>query len=226
MARIVAVTGTDTGVGKTFVSVALARAIQAQGPRVVAIKPIETGCGALVADNEDGVRLGRATNQMDPTHALIRMRSPVTPALAAHRENVQLDLPSLAATTLRYGTQSDWLLIEGAGGLLSPLTMKESFVDFIQRLDVAGQRVIWILVAQDRLGTLHVTRATLEAMRTRAIEPAAIVLSSPELADDSTGTNLGMLEILEPQLPKFVLPRCEDVDAVRALEKLASTLVR
>src|SRR5688500_7646315 len=95
--RFVVVTGTDTGVGKTVVTAGLARALVQAGRRTVAIKPVESGCaGAAAGAEEDGVVLAAATGQAAPREALIRLRDAVTPALAAEREGVAIEIEALA----------------------------------------------------------------------------------------------------------------------------------
>src|SRR5262245_56361149 len=79
--RIVVVAGTDTNIGKTYVTCALARLL-----RATAIKLIETG------SDEDGIALSNATKQSKPTRALLRLRDPLAPAVAADREGVTIDL--------------------------------------------------------------------------------------------------------------------------------------
>src|SRR5687768_15575546 len=93
--RFLVVTGTDTGVGKTLVTAGLALALTRAGRRVVAIKPLESGCGDS-PELEDGATLARATGQARPRQALVRLGAPLAPALAAEREGVALDVDSLA----------------------------------------------------------------------------------------------------------------------------------
>src|SRR5688572_7236834 len=89
----VVITGTDTGVGKTVVAVGLARALAAAGRAVLAVKPVESGCGEPFArEDEDGVVLALATGQAKPKAALVRLRAPVTPALAAEHEKTPIDV--------------------------------------------------------------------------------------------------------------------------------------
>ena len=94
MTRYVIVTATDTGVGKTFVTEALAR-LWSRDRRVVAIKPFESGIAE--GSGGDGERLARATGQVAPTRALVRLRAPLTPALAADREGVTIDFDRIAS---------------------------------------------------------------------------------------------------------------------------------
>jgi dethiobiotin synthetase len=115
------VTGTGIRVGKTRVAGALARMLTAAGRRVVAIKPVETGCGNATAAEEDGARLAAATGQAAPREALFRFTAPLVPALAAEREDAAIDLDALVLRIEELRADADVLLLEGAGGLLSPI---------------------------------------------------------------------------------------------------------
>src|SRR5262249_36536399 len=151
----VVVSGTDTGVGKTFVSVALARAFVAAGRRTVAIKPLESGCSDDSCAGEDGAVLAAATGQAAPPQALVRLRAPLTPALAAEREGVEVNVARLVAEIRALAASADVALVEGAGGVLSPLSWTGDITDIAKDLDA---RVL--LVASDRLGTIHQVHAT------------------------------------------------------------------
>src|SRR6185436_1437495 len=100
------VAGTDTGVGKTWVCAALARALVERGLRVTAVKPVESGCGETVGPEEDGVVLAEATGQERPREALLRLRAPVAPPVAADLEGVEVRLHPLVERIRGYGETS------------------------------------------------------------------------------------------------------------------------
>ncbi len=189
MARFVVVTGTDTGVGKTVVTAGLARALTLSGRRVVAIKPMESGCapGPAGAD-EDGRVLAQATDQAAPREALVRLPEPLTPALAAERAGVAVDLGELARSIVELGAAADVVLVEGAGGLLSPLSWTEDVTHLAHRLDASV-----LVVGADRLGTLNHVHLTVQCLLDTWLLPIGIVLSAPAVSDASTGTNAGAL---------------------------------
>src|SRR5262245_13552878 len=101
--KYIVIAGTDTGVGKTRVATGLAVALASRGARVVAVKPIESGCGDEPSPAEDGVALAEATGQSEPRAALLRLRTPVAPPVAADLEGVSIDLAALVSRTRRYG---------------------------------------------------------------------------------------------------------------------------
>ncbi len=182
MPLLVLVTGTDTGVGKTHVTCGLARVLVARGLRVLAVKPLETGAAA---GSGDGERLAEATGQREPRTALMHLRDPLTPALAADREGVTIDLDALSERIGHLASGHDVVLVEGAGGVLSPLTWSDDATTLGRRL--GADRVL--LVAGDRLGTISAVHTAAIALAAAGLAPAVIALSAPETPDLSTGTN-------------------------------------
>ena len=112
------ITGTDTGVGKTWVGRALSHALVAAGRRVLAVKPVETGCDSAGSHLEDGALLAAATGQAEPRAALFRFADPVAPALAAERAGDAIDLDALVLQIEGLSQGAEVLLVEGAGGVL------------------------------------------------------------------------------------------------------------
>src|SRR5512141_2177053 len=123
------IVGTDTGVGKTWITCALAQALKDAGQRVVAVKPIETDCLDPPRVDEDGIRLAAATGQAGPKRALVRLPGQVAPAIAADQAGVTIDYDDLVARIRALATPETLLLVEGAGGLLSPLTWTDNHLD-------------------------------------------------------------------------------------------------
>lgn len=187
MTQFVLVTGTNTGVGKTWLACALAKELGAS-MRVVAIKPIETGGG------DDGVMLAKATGQDAPKRALIELREPLTPALAADREGVTLEFDAIMRQIREAAKDADVAIVEGAGGLLSPLTWDSDATTLARSLDAKV-----VLVASDALGTISAVHTA-----SACFPPFVIALVAPEERDASTGTNadalrrrLGSVRIVE-----------------------------
>lgn len=187
MARFLVVTATNTGVGKTLVSAGLARALAARGERVLAIKPFETG---LVEDEKgDGEALAEATGQAQPRRALVRLREPLTPALAAERQGVSVDVEQVVARIRALSVNADTVIVEGAGGVLSPITWTADITTLARALGTAEV----ILVAADELGTLSLTHTAVFYLAQLGLEPSTIILSEPARRDLSTGTNAAVL---------------------------------
>ena len=170
------VTGTDTGVGKTTISCALLAAARARGLTVDAVKPVETGCasderGRLRA--ADAIALASAAGYGEP-RALETFAAPLAPSVAAELEGRSVDLAVIDAGIQAVRSRKlDFLLVEGAGGLLVPLT---------DELDMAGLALRLCLpllvVARDSLGTINHTLLTLEVARHRGLAVAGVILSA------------------------------------------------
>jgi len=146
------ITGTDTGVGKTVFSAALADALDA-----CYWKPIQSGLHEET-DSETVLRLGRIPSQRILREAW-RLKTPVSP----HR-SAEIDKVALAPRALEPPKMNCPLIIEGAGGLLVPLTRHETFADIFARWQLPV-----ILCARTGLGTINHTLLSLEAMRRRRI---------------------------------------------------------
>jgi len=205
------VTGTGTDIGKTYVASALIRALKAQGVPVDAFKPVVSGFDPRDAATSDPARLAAALG--DPGAVLRiaprRYRAPLAPNVAARLEGQTLVLDDMVidavarAAELRDGL----LLVEGAGGVMSPLTDDETNLDMIAAL---GAPVL--LVAGSYLGAISHVLTALAALRTAGAEVAAVVMSESLDAPDLAQT----AETLTPFLngaPLFLAPRGETWDA-------------
>lgn len=170
------VTGTDTSVGKTFISAGLAQALHAQGVVVAARKPIEQRCkrtgGALYPT--DGLALAEAAGRRESIDIVTpyRMAGVIEPGHTAQAESGAVDLQALI-DAVKAGPYPDaFRLVEGAGGFLSPLSIDGSNADLAQAL---GFPVV--VVAADRSGCVNHVRLTVEAIRNRGLTCAAVVVN-------------------------------------------------
>jgi dethiobiotin synthetase len=210
--RIVFVSGTDSGVGKTWVGCALARALVQAGHSVVAIKVVETGTELNPSASEDGVQLAAATGQRSPRHALYRFRTPVAPAVAAELEGAdKLDFDSVVSDVERVARGTEITLVETAGGLLAPLAWDWNVVDLAEAL---GASVL--VAAANRLGTINHTLLTLSSLELGGILAAGVVLSAPEVPDVSMATNRDAIVRLSGLDRVLEVPRTSDPAAAAA----------
>lgn len=157
------VTGTDTGVGKTVVTCAIARQWRLQGRAFVVRKPVSTG------GNEDARLLAEASGQPAEEITPLVFREPAAPPVAAACEGRLLRLGHVMAACEPRGGP---LLVEGVGGLLCPLTEDETVADLALLL-----RLPLVVVARRSLGTLNHTLLTLEVARARGLPVAGVVVS-------------------------------------------------
>lgn len=197
---LVFVTGTDTGIGKTWVTCRLAAALRERGTRVRAIKLLETGTEPDPHPDEDGVRLAQAAGQETPGAALRRYRAPLTPADAAQLEGTTVELAPLEAEMIRIACEAECTLVEGAGGLLAPLNHRRTL------LDVARRHAASVLVvAADRLGTLNHTLLTLSMLDFSGVRCAGVVMNrlpdADPARDPSIGRNAATLHAVRPATP-------------------------
>ena len=174
------VTGTDTGVGKTVVTAALAAS--ADGC-VAVLKPAQTG---VTADEPGDLQQVERLTGLDDLHEGIRLLEPLAPTTAGRRQGVAL--PSVddhAKTIEKLAVDRDLVLVEGAGGLLVGLDDDgNDLADLAARLDVP---FAFVVVARAGLGTLNHTGLTVEALRARGLPIAGLVIGSwpaePDLAE-------------------------------------------
>jgi dethiobiotin synthetase len=186
--RRVFVTGTDTGVGKTWVSCALAKAWALQGRRVGVFKPAESGEGG------DAAALLRAARCPLPLD-LVRpyaFKRPLAPAVAAAEEGKRVSLAGLKLCFRQIDAASDRVVVEGAGGLLVP---------YGPRLDGAALakalRLPVLIIARAKLGTINHSLLTVEAARQRGLRVLGVVLNGPhERKDPSIPLNAAVIRRL------------------------------
>lgn len=188
------VTGTDTGVGKTFVSVLIAEQLRAEGVRVGAYKPACSG--AIEAPSgptwEDVEALHAATGGAFARERICPQPflAPLAPPVAARQEGKAVD-PALLRTGARWWSgQCDFLLVEGAGGLLCPLTEEETFADLAADLGLP-----LLVVARATLGTINHTLLTTEAAQRRGLRVAGVVLNEVTAGEDRAGAATNAAEI-------------------------------
>jgi dethiobiotin synthetase len=205
------ITGTDIGVGKTWVACALARALRDTGKSVVAIKPLETGCSGQPGKGEDGVRLARATGQMQPAHSILRLPEPIAPVLASERAGAEIDFDALVLKIERFADEVEFAIIEGAGGLLTPVTWEWNMADVARALGAGA-----LVVAADRRGTINHSLLTLSALELAGIACAGVVLTLSEPKDASSGANGAAIARLSGIERVITLPRVGDDRAAAA----------
>jgi len=229
------ITGTDTEIGKTVVSCALGALARVRGLRRAVMKPIETGVFARTrvdgpSVRSDAERLRAAAAVHDPIDLIrpIAMVEPLAPMVAARRAGLTLDLDRLDRAFTTLATERDVIIVEGAGGLLVPITPTVHFGHLFARWQCE-----LVVVAGNRLGVINHTLLTVQAAEAMGIRVRAVVLTSLTGRDASVSeaTNFDALTSLLPQLTCYRLPwvdRWEDPDALAAAAEgsgLAALLV-
>lgn len=168
------VTGTDTGIGKTFVTCALLRGAAARGLRAVGMKPVAAGADCMAGRliNEDTARLMSAANFKAEESLITQycLQAPIAPHLAAHDEGVAIDFARIGAALEQLEAQADRVFVEGAGGLLVPLGLDRDYADLALALKLPV-----ILVVGMRLGCINHALLSVAALQARGLHLAGWV---------------------------------------------------
>ncbi|MFN2374924.1 MAG: dethiobiotin synthase [Candidatus Binatia bacterium] len=173
-ARGIFVTGTDTGAGKTLVSCAILAALKRRGLRVAACKPVETGCpekdGTRVG--EDCERLAAATGQLPGAVAACLLSAPAAPMVAAEAEGFHIRRHVLLDHFAVTARDTDFVLVESAGGLMVPVA------DGYTTRDLAADLALPVLcVVASRLGCINHALLTIEVLRSSGLTTAGFVMN-------------------------------------------------
>ena len=217
------ITATGTGVGKTWLSSALATACVQRGKRIAAIKPIETG---VDPDPVDALCLARACGDLSFATApgLYRAKEPLAPYAIEKRGGPSVGpLRALSKRVRELASGADFAIVEGVGGVLVPLDRKHTIADFAALLDLQT-----VLVARNALGVLSYTLTAVEALRKRNVSVHAIVLNQVDRTNEddlSRSSNAEVLADYFPRIPILRAPHAQGpADLVDAASRLLNTL--
>lgn len=194
MLRGLFITGTDTGVGKTVTAAALMHRYRAAAP-LRYWKPIQTG---IEEDDDTAVvrDLGGCAEQ-EIFDQGVRLPRPVSPHLAARLHGSAIDVESMIQLVAGEPPQTRWI-VEGAGGVLVPLNGNEKMIDLMARLGLPA-----VVVARSSLGTINHTLLTLEALRSRALVVAGVVMvGEPNPENRAAIEEFGNVTVLA-EMPRF-----------------------
>jgi dethiobiotin synthetase len=190
-------TGTDTGVGKTFVTACVARLLRDQGHGVAVCKPVATGARRIGGtwESDDTAELAVAAGETDRRAVTPWVfPDPVAPPVAARQCGAVLNLADLAAAVRRRARPGVAVLVEGVGGLLCPLTEDATVADLAADLGLPV-----VVVARRSLGTLNHTLLTVEVARRRGLPIAGVVVNETTPPEGlAEATNVAELRRLLP----------------------------
>ena len=209
------IAGTDTEIGKTFVTCTLLHAVRAKGLTALGMKPVAAGAEMVKGEfiNEDAARL-RAAGSFDPGLALLNpycLKSPIAPHIAAAEEGVAIDPAPILAAFAKLQAQAELVLVEGVGGFRVPLGKGYDTADLARDLALPV-----ILVVGMRLGCINHALLTAEAIQARGLQLAGWVANQVDPAMLRFEQNL---EALTERLPAPLLgvtPFQADGDAAGA----------
>lgn len=218
------VTGTDTGVGKTVVAAAIAMFLKSRGVDVGVMKPVTSGGidsdGRLVSEDSALLKLASGCTDRDEEVAPYVFRRPIAPSEAARADGVTVSYERIRGAFDRLSASHEFLIVEGAGGLLVPLADDLLVADLAQRLDLP-----LIIVARPDLGTINHTLMTCECARSRGIDILGIIINGqPEQPGEAESYAPRLIERLSGVPLLGVLPRISAAAEVQIVEKLAAEI--
>jgi len=190
------ITGTDTGVGKTAVACGFARVFADAGLKVGVLKPVETGCrreGCRLIPR-DGLELIKASGTDQAVESVVPycLEAPLAPLSAAREAGVELRLERIFQILDRMPGECEFIIVEGAGGLMVPVREHFFFIDLIKASELPC-----LIVAANRLGVINHTLLSIQALHDRGIAVLGVVLNQlTREADPSCASNAEMISRL------------------------------
>jgi dethiobiotin synthetase len=218
--RGIFVTGTDTGVGKTIVAATLARLLRMNGISVGVMKPVTSGCreenNSLVSD--DALLLCQASGiAVSDDVAPYRLREALAPSDAARIDGVRIDFPAIKASFDRLASTYEYVIVEGAGGLMVPLSGGLLVADLAREIGLP-----LLVVARPGLGTVNHTVLTCFAAQQMGLQVAGVIINGmpehPGLAEKGAPHLIGSLcgsSVLG------VWPQRNEVDEMELVDEMA-----
>jgi len=179
-ARIIFVTGTDTGVGKTLLTGLLLQHLRRNGCHTLAMKPFCSG-GRADVDLLRAIQEGElTTDEINPFY----FYEPIAPLVAAREHGLSISLQEVLRRIAHCVSRCECLLVEGSGGLLVPLGEGYTVADLVSKLNCDV-----VVVSANRLGTINHTLLTVRALQHAGITTLKVVMMSCAKADESSRSN-------------------------------------
>jgi dethiobiotin synthetase len=221
------ITGTDTGVGKTLIACALVRALREEGARVAVMKPVASGA----FQTPEGLRNGDALALMDAAglHGAERYNEvnpycfelAVSPHIAAEEAGITVDTSMIKQQFDKLAADTDWVVVEGAGGWFAPINQHQTMADLAWALSVPA-----LLVVGLKLGCLNHAQLTRLAVESHGVVLAGWVSNAIDPQMWRPEENLAALERLLGEPPLAVVPHLPEGIAPSILAPLARQLVQ
>lgn len=169
------ITGTDTGIGKTVLTALLLAELRRRGISAAPMKPVQTGCSPANPAPDLDYALAMARMAVSKEHyasmSPYRFEPACSPHLAAEMAGVEIDITKMVIAARTLTADYDFLIAEGAGGIMVPLNQKETMLDLMQALKLPV-----LLAARPGLGTINHTLLSIRTLRADALNIAGIVL--------------------------------------------------
>ena len=199
------ITGTDTGVGKTLVTVALTRALAQRGIRTAVMKPVAAGAMETPDGlrNDDALELLAASNVKSAYEDVNPwlLKTPASPHLAARHDGVSIGVEKILTAFRRLTAASDLVMVEGAGGWLAPISSVATMADIAEKLALPV-----IFVVGMRLGCLNHALLTREAIRSHGLPFAGWIANKMHSEMALVGPNIDSLASRFGAAPLGIVP--------------------
>ncbi len=186
------ITGTDTDVGKTVVAAGLAMVLKARGIKVGVMKPVATGCVGIekrLVSYDAAFLMEAAENEYTGLLSPERFRHPLSPNVAAHLERKELNLDKIRKAYEDLQKHYDFIIVEGVGGLMVPLTNDYFVANLVREFDLP-----LVVVAKCGLGTINHTLLTIDSAVVRGFDVKGIIFNRMPT------TNISMAEMTNPKV--------------------------
>jgi len=210
------VTATDTGVGKTVVATALIHYLRSLGANVGAFKPVESG------GREDSTALLEATGANDPIELVnpYSFRTPISPHQAAEEEGRTIEIPIILDSFNNLRERHDFIVAEGAGGLLVPLSKNTLMPDLMFEMSLP-----LLVVSRAAVGTINHTLLTVKYARSLGLEVAGIVINHEKPVAETESVSRPQDFAIFTDIPLLgILPRIESRNPETLIDWLTSNL--
>lgn len=185
MTKGIFITGTDTGIGKTIVAGGIVAALKNRGINIGVMKPFETGISKLNGSwqLQDGEFLKKAAGVKDHDNLITPFcfKNPVAPYVAANLENIRIDLNEVHHAFSKLTSKYQFILVEGAGGLLVPIKNNYLYTNLIKDFDIPV-----VIVARPGLGTINHTLLTINAAQSYGLKVTGIIFNNYNNCDYGT----------------------------------------
>jgi len=207
------ITGTDTGIGKTVVTAGLAANLRQKGINAGIMKPVQTGSkkidGSLVSMDALFTMSVAGINGAMELISPYRLEPPLAPRIAAELEGVNIDLWEINRAYRKLCTRHDFMLVEGAGGIMAPIAGRFLMADLIKALHLPA-----IIVARPGLGTVNHTLLTVEYAKSKGIHVAGIIINGLKESEAGAAekTNPGLIAELSGVPVIGIIPYDTSVD--------------
>lgn len=208
------ITGTGTGVGKTYVTSNLIKILRGAGKSVVGLKPVISGyCEDAIEQSDTAcilTAMGLSVQRQNVQRVSPwRFQEPISPDMAAEREEREIDFQELVNWTLGTRNETDFKLVEGVGGIMVPLSRASTVLDWILALDYPV-----LLVGGSYLGSLSHTLSSIDVLRSRGVEVLAVIISESQEQPVAMIETVKTLKNFVVDIPVLSLPRGNDLVSI------------